>query len=286
MNRPFPQFSGDLTQMGRNDSNMWYNAVQLTYNLRLRGGLSVMTNYNFSKQTEKWGFNDPYNNVYQQGIYVNDRPHVFKFTTIYELPFGPGKKFGSGVTNPIGKRLIAGWQATTFYTNQSGEPSALPGNVIQLKDPTTPGGGWDGSPDWKANQVRLWNPCVLRQFNDGTVAPASFSLAKGCGTDFANYAWLQTASYAPRYTPTRSGQIRRHHAYSVDASITKMTQITERLRAQFGFEAFNLLNHNFFGRDEVNQDPTNPNFGTVFPALVSTQNFLPRQIQIRLKAMW
>lgn len=285
MNRPFPQFNGDLLQQGRNDSKIWYNSVQVIYNLRLRGGLSVMTNYNFSKEVELWGYNDPFNNVQQQGIYLNDRPHVFKFNTIYELPFGSGKRFGAGAGGFV-QKFISGWQVTSFYTNQSGEPANLPGNVIQLKDPRTPGGGWDGSTDWKAYQPRAWNPCVLRQFNDGSVAPASYSLARGCGTDTANYAWLQTASYAPRYTPQRSGQIRRHHAFTWDASITKMTNITERLRAQFGFEAFNLLNHNFYGRDQFNTDPANPLFGTITPATVSTQNMLPRQIQVRMKVMW
>ena len=28
---------------------------------------------------------------------------------------------------------------------------------------------WSGEPDWKAYQVRLWNPCVLRQNDDGTI---------------------------------------------------------------------------------------------------------------------
>jgi len=181
---------------------------------------------------------------------------------------------------------ISGWQTTGFFTDQSGEPADLPGNVIQLKDPKTPGGGWNGSPDWKAYQPRAWNPCVLRQFNDGSIAPQPYSLAKGCGTDFSNYAWLQTAGYAPRYTPFRSGQVRRHHAFTLDASITKMTQITERFRAQFGFEAFNLANHNYFGRDQFNGDPNSPNFGTITPSLVSTQNILPRQIQVRMKIFW
>ena len=40
MNRPFPQFSGDLTQLGRNDSQICYNSVQISYNLRMRGGLT------------------------------------------------------------------------------------------------------------------------------------------------------------------------------------------------------------------------------------------------------
>ena len=77
---------------------------------------------------------------------------------------------------------------------------------------------------------------------------------------------MQTAGYAPRYTPPRSGQIRKQHAFTMDSSLLKMTQITERLRAQFGLEAFNIFNHNYFGRDGFNTDPNNPNFGTLFPS--------------------
>jgi hypothetical protein len=286
-NRPFPQFNGALSQRGRNDSQIWYNSMQISYNFRFRGGLNLLGNYTLSKQVEKWGFDDPYNNVYGQGLYYLDRPQVLKITAVYELPFGRGKRFGSNA-NRFANKLISGWEWTTFFMDPfKGFPSDLPGTVIQLKDPKTPGGGWNGTTDWKAYQVRLWNPCVLRQYNDGHIEPASYSLTKGCGTDFSNYAWLQTAGYAPsRMTPRRSGQIRRHHAFQMDASLLKTTAITERLSTQFGFEAFNLMNHNYFGRDQVQQDPTNPNFGTIFPHLVSTQNILPRQIQVRMKIMW
>ena len=60
------------------------------------------------------------------------------------------------------------------------------------------------------------------------------------------------------------------------------------MRFQFGFEAFNLLNHNYFGRDQVNQtlDHADGKFGSIFPGRVSTQNILPRQIQVRFKFNW
>ncbi len=285
--RPFPQFDGNLSQRGRNDSQMWYNSLQIAYNFRFRGGLNLLGNYTLSKQIERWGFNDPYNNVYGQGLYYLDRPQVLKLTAVYELPFGRGKRFGGNAGGFVNK-LISGWEWTTFFMDPfRGFPSDLPGNVIQLKDPKTPGGGWNGTTDWKAYQVRLWNPCVLRQYNDGHIEPASYSLALGCGTDFSNYAWMQTAGYAPsRMTPSRSGQIRRHHAFQMDASLLKTTTITERIKAQFGFEAFNLMNHNYFGRDQVQQNPADPNFGTIKPHLVSTQNILPRQIQVRMKVTW
>jgi hypothetical protein len=139
--------------------------------------------------------------------------------------------------------------------------------------------------------VREWNPCVLRQdVNTGAIAPTPASIGLGCGTDFSNnwgnYAWLETTSYAPRYTPYRSGQIRVHHAFQMDASLLKTTKINERMRLQLGFEAFNLLNHNYYGRDNINTDPNSANFGSVIPAFVSTQNMLPRQIQVRFKFNW
>jgi hypothetical protein len=184
---------------------------------------------------------------------------VFKATFVYDLPFGKGKRFFFGAAG-VTQKLISGWEITGFYNLASGEPNNLPGNVIMLKDPRV------SNIDWKAHQVRGWSPCVLRQFNDGTVKPQDFSLKAGCGTDFATYAWLQTAAYAPRSTPYRSGQIRKEPLLSFDASLNKMTSITERFRLQFGLEAFNVLNHYYFGRDShFNTNPEDPNFGTLFP---------------------
>jgi hypothetical protein len=65
-----------------------------------------------------------------------------------------------------------------------------------------------------------------------------------------------------------------------------MTHITERLRVQFGFEAFNVLNHNYFGRDQFDTGATSNTFGVVRPSTVSTQNILPRQIAVRMKFYW
>lgn len=292
MARAFPQFSGMMTQLGRNDSFITYDSLQVNYNFRVRGGITFLGNYTWAKQLEGYGFNDPYRYVQQKGLYYLDRPQVFKLTGIYELPFGEGKQFGAG-THGLVKKLISGWQISSFLLDPLlGYPSDLPSNVFQLKDPRK-ALGWSGSTDWKAHQVRLWSPCVLRQSADGTTAPMPYSLTAGCGTDYSNYAWLflsvgpgAGSGYENRYTTYRSPNIRRHHAFQLDASILKSTQITERLRAQIGFEAFNLANHNYFGRDQVNTDPNNPNFGTIFPSLVSTQNILPRQIQVRFKVNW
>jgi hypothetical protein len=285
VNRPLPQFTGDMLQQGLNTSDIWYNSLQVNYNQRISRDLTMLANYTFSKMVERFGYNDPIAGVPQQGLYFNDRPHILKVSGIYELPFGRNKAFGSGATGIV-QKLIAGWEITGYYNHSSGEPNNLPGNVIPLKDPQTQV-GWDGVIDWKAHQVRGFSPCVLRQLNDGSITPQAYSVQAGCGTDPANYVWLQTAGYAPRATPLRSGQIRKHRAFTFDGSIIKTTHIGERIRVQTGFEFFNAFNHYYYGRnDGFNTDPNSPNFGTQFPNIANTQNGYPRQIQVRLKFFW
>ena len=124
------------------------------------------------------------------------------------------------------------------------------------------GGGYNGAVDWKAYQVREWNPCVLQAEREyGSHCPdPGWSIGLGCGADFSNnwgnYAWLETTSYAPtRMSPNRSGQIRVHHAFQLDASLLKTPRINERMRLKLGFEAFDLFNHNYFGRNNLTAEP-------------------------------
>jgi len=290
--RPYPQFSGNLQQSGLGESNIFYNSMQINYNVRM-GGLTLVTNYTLSKMVERHGFNDPYANVRQSGLYFNDRPHYFKFSPVYDLPFGRGRKIGSNM-NKWANGFLGGWTFSTYMQLSSGEPNDLPGSVLQLKDPLTPGGDFKGkdSLNRKDYQVRGWNPCVLRQTetfvnNVRVVAntPQPYSITRGCGTDPANYAWLQTtAGYDPRYTPSRSGQIRKQALFNMDAALSKRVNFTERFSAQFRIEAFNATNYYFYGRnDGYNTDPNSPNFGTVFPNAGNTQNGYPRQFQLGIK---
>ena len=285
--RPFPQFTGSLTVNGENTSRIWYNSLQINYNHRFSRGITLMGNYTLSKMVERWNYLDPYNDVPQRGLYFSDRPHFFKFNTVYELPFGRGRSI-AGDAGGFWNKLISGWQFSTFTQIASGEPNNLPGNALMLKDPRTPGGNWSGDVNWNQHQIYGWNNCVLRQFNDGRVEPTGYSLAAGCGTDPANYAWLRVADYAPRrVNPERSGQIRKQPFFNMDAALAKNTQITERIRAQIRVEAFNLTNYYFFGRDShFNTNPDDPNFGSIFPHLAWIGNGYPRQMQLAFRVLW
>ncbi|HYP14361.1 MAG TPA: TonB-dependent receptor, partial [Bryobacteraceae bacterium] len=287
--RPYPQYgNNNMLMRGLNTSKIWYNSLQLNYNHRLRSGLTLLANYTLSKMVERFGYDDPVRGIPGQGLYFNDRPHYLKFSTVWELPFGQGRAIGGGATGFLNK-LISGWQLSTFTQTASGEPNNLNPNVIQIRDPRkTIAGDWNGDVDWNQHRIVGWNPCVLRQNNDGTITPQPFSIARGCGTDTSNYAWLRVSEFAAnRNSPRRSGQIRKQPTFNVDLSVSKMTQITERVRFQFRAEAFNATNYFYFGRDSnFTDNPDDANFGTIFQHLAWTGNGYPRQIQLGFKVLF
>jgi len=277
--RPFPQFSGDLLRQGINDGATWYNSLQINYNVRWRKSLNLLADYTFSKCMERWGYNDPYRGIMQQGPYFNDRPHALKLTTVYQLPFGRGRWIG-GHVNGLFDQLIGGWQLSAFLGAQSGEPADLPGNVRILRDPKL-------TPNWHSTQVYGMRPCVLRMDDSGNITPQPYSLTYGCGTDFSTYNFMILPSYAPRETPFRSGQIRMYNTFTMDASLNKTFALTERFRLQLRGEAFNVLNHYAFPLARFNSNPNDANFGSLFPGRISTvDSGFPRQLQLGAKLLW
>lgn len=289
MNRPFPQFDGAVNQLGRADGRMWYNALQAIYRIRLQQGLVVNLNYTFSKQISEEGWINQYSRQLQRGLTNFDRPHQWKLSAHYELPFGKGRKVGSGV-NGFVDRLINGWDMNYFFTASSGEPADLPGNATMIKDPTV-------HVDRNQTIVRGWNPCVLQQNTDGSRTPTRASTSiNGCSaTDFSQYAWVVPVQGFQTYrtNPFRSGNIRLPAAYTADISLNKTVAITERLRFQFRAEAFNAFNRfNVFSvRYNSNPLDANGNFGTYLPSETGSfsgqmRDSPPRAIQLGMKLMW
>jgi len=283
--RQYPQFTGG-TEYGLNDGHVWYNSLQVNYNHRLRNGLNLLLNYTLSKQNERWGYLNYYQSPiqYQEGLYYADRPHFIKATVVYDLPFGKGKKFLTGV-HGVADRLVSGWAFNTFITDSPlGEPANMPGSIVAIRNPGL------SNVHWGANKVQINNNCILNEDDTGAVAPLPQSIANGCSpTDWSQYDWLQLP---PNYRPNqvnsyRSPNVRVQGTYTMDASFIKDTRITERVRAQFRAEAFNALNHWNYMLANVNNSATDPNFGSIIPNTQSTQASVnPRSIQLGFKVIW
>jgi hypothetical protein len=291
--RPFPQF-GSFTQRGRNDGKSWFNSMQVTYELRRWAGLNLNVAYTLSKMIEQGrNFTDNSGNlpfldvqrfVVQRGIYQYDRPHVIKVSSVWELPFGKGRKLFN-TSNAFWSRVASGWQHTIIFQYSSGRPWDLPGNTTStapvriLHNPGT-------TPDWSASKIYGVVPCVARYNSDNTITLQPYSQnVQGCSATTADF--LELPRYAPREVPFRDGRVRLHSTPQVDMSIAKNTQIKETMSVQFRAEAFNLMNTFYFPLQQFNNNPDDSNFGSIIKGTVAQGNAnFPRQIQLAVKFLF
>jgi hypothetical protein len=272
--RPFPQF-GAITELMRNDGKSWYNSMQATFNIRNKR-TNLNMNYTWSKTIERQGFLDALRYVMQRGLVAYDRPHRFVVSAVTQLPFGRNQPLLRNAKGLLGK-AVSGWQNSVIMSQQSGRPWDLPANVIQLSDSRLP-------INWGASRIQAVQPCVARWNENATVTMLRYSeVDHGC----KQASWLVLPRYTARFTPFRSPNIRLQGTFMVDTSLSKDTQITEKVRMQFRAEVFNALNSFFVVQQMFNTNPENVNFGSIEKAAMSAPNSnYPRQIQLAVKFIW
>ncbi len=262
----------------RNDGALWYNSMQVTYQARFRG-VNLLATYTLAKQIEQLGWLDVPANVLQRSLYEADTPHRFTLANVWELPFGRGKRLLNS-TSPFWARLVSGWETAQFFQWASGRPWALPSGVRYVRDAKVK------TIDWSAPQVRGVTPCVARQNENGTITPQAYSVTYGCGTDVSTYNFIIQPQYSPSAAPFRAPNIRLHSTPQMDFTLSKRTQIRERLSLQFRAEAFNVTNTNSFGREQFINNVNNANFGSIIRSAAAAGNGRPRNLQLAIKAIW
>ena len=121
-----------------NDTNTWYDAMQLELRRRFSGGLLLQMSYTWSKSltnlyaSSQSSLGQPLtlrgeNEALERYRAPQDLRHSFKANWIYELPFGRGKMLW-GDANGLANHLAGGWEWHGTARVQSGRPFAL-GNV-------------------------------------------------------------------------------------------------------------------------------------------------------------
>ena len=133
--RPYPQYQNVVTgvQNGDKSGHSSYHAMVLTMDRRYSSGLTLNWNYTFSKlltDSDSYFANeglamDHYNRGLEKSIGRFDQTHKFKFSTLYELPFGKGKKW---LNDGFLSHVIGGWRVSAIQIYSSGTPIALTRN--------------------------------------------------------------------------------------------------------------------------------------------------------------
>jgi Carboxypeptidase regulatory-like domain/TonB dependent receptor len=258
---PFPQFT-TVTEALENVGKIWYNSLQVGLEKRFGSGLTLVGSYTWSKSVEALNFLNDQDTEPARVISPFDRTHVFIFSGVYQLPFGRGKAIGGDVGRGW-NLLIGGWEYNWIARFMSGTPMDLPGNVDLIGNPKVDNQSFD----------KWFNGCVKQL--DGTARQPNPTRSgfEAC----SNPVWAIRGPNTLRTTSLRSAQIRVTWRPEYDMSINKSFFITERYRAQFRAEAFNVFNTPIFGAP--NNDPNSPNFGFVFRG----QRNFPRQVQLGFK---
>jgi hypothetical protein len=237
----------------------------------------VLTNYTFSKSVDQTGqFNDFQQQILRRGISQYDRTHSLSVATVYNLPFGKGKRFLNSA-NGFVNRLVSGWENTVQFSYSSGLPASLPSNVIQVANAVVPNINWD------ATVIQGLSPCVAQMNGQGSINLTSASRNAGC----TSFNYLITPPYAPRFTASYDSHLRLHAVPLADLSFMKVTAITERVRLQFRAEAFNISNTYWHGQQQFNNSASSSAFGTMNKdAADFTETNQPRYIQFALKLIF
>jgi hypothetical protein len=244
--RPYPHFTS--LSAGEPQGYSWYHSLQTTLEKRLRAGFTFQFNYTYSKMMEATDFLNDADPLPAKVISDLDRTHRTALSGIYELPFGPGKKYLAGA-NGFVKHAAGGWQLQAVWQTNTGQAIGFGNSILTAGIGAVPLKGSEQTLDrWFNTAAFNRNAAEQLQFNVVTMS-ARFSGVRAAGVD----VW--------------------------DISGVKNFTLTEKLRMQFRAEFLNAMNHsNLAG---PNTAPTNSLFGRV----TATTGY-PRYIHFGLKLIY
>jgi hypothetical protein len=212
---------------------------------------------------------DLYNRKLEKSIGEYDVTHDFKFSAVYDLPFGKGQKY---LAKGPASWIIGNWRISTINLYASGIPVNItssytlpiyaPGDSGSTRLPPyiTSYSGWQPSYSGK------FDPQTDRFFVPYGTGP--FPL-QGSGTS------LNSIGNDTRFNP----KLRLFPNLTENMSITRTFPIHEKIRMEFRAEAFNVFNRVRFGTGSTQlQSQT---FGVLTGA--GSQINTPRNLQLALK---
>jgi Carboxypeptidase regulatory-like domain/TonB dependent receptor len=245
--------STDVGNYFGNDASAHYNALQIKFEKRFSQGLQFLAHYTYARA---YNYTDNYYSVSHAVTYGPDdfnRDHVFVLSAVYELPVGKGKMF-LGDASRVLNFLVGGWQVSNTTNWSSGLPfTPTIGECGQISDVHTGSGDTACRPDLlpgKSFHVGVHRDAQgnLRMFDP--VAPLAF----GPVPANVDACTLARPTSGPLVLPAcghigNAGRNWLHgpSAFFSDLSVAKNFSLSEKYRAQFRFDAYNVFNHPVLG---------------------------------------
>jgi hypothetical protein len=221
----------------------YYNALQATVEQRFAHGFQLLANYTWSRAINygaNYFANDP---AVERGPSDTNRNQLFVLSGVYELPFVKGKMIG-GQSKRLMDYVIGGWQLAGTTTWEGGLPfTPTYAECGSDQDVDTnfgsPSTSSDCRPDAANAQGFIHTPSA---FDPSTHSQRIFTPVAALGTNGATSGPFTRPAFGTIGDIGRN-PFRGPRDYFADASLFKNFSITERVKAQFEFQAFNVFNH-------------------------------------------
>jgi hypothetical protein len=208
--QPLSNLTSILDYRQRTRSN--WNGLMVKVNQRTSHGIAFLFSYSYGKALD---CSNPQSITFacgaSYGLSSFDVKHRAVGSFIWDLPGSNLKASG------LVRTVVGGWQLSGIVAGTTGIPFT----------PTLNAGVNNGAPSWP------------NQIGSGHLAKRSI------------HEWFNISDFvappANTYGNMRSGPLFGPGSFSVDTSLVKQTPIHENMALQLRFEAYNLLNHPFFG---------------------------------------
>jgi hypothetical protein len=230
--RRYPQYTG-ISSFRKPEADSIYHAFTLRVDREFSNGITFTTAFTGSKAIDdsasSVGYLGPSGSTYanqycprcERSVSPFDISRIFVASTVYELPYGRGKMFGSNIPKSV-DLFLGGWQVNGIFTYSGGTPFLTP----SYDNGSTTSGllTFAQRPSLAGNPIGPGKTLNAAAF----VAPAAYTIGD-----------------APRTIPG----VRNPSSNNLDFSAIKNTRWGDagRYNAQFRLEMFNAFNHENIG---------------------------------------
>jgi hypothetical protein len=237
--RNYPQYTG-VNSFRKPEADSIYHAFTVTVDREFSSGITFTTAFTGSKSIDNSAssvgylgpagstFANQYNPRGERSVSPFDISRIFVASTVYELPYGHGKMFGSNIPK-LADLVLGGWQVNGIFSYSGGTPFLTP----QYNNGSTESGllTYHQRPNLSGNPVNPGKKLNAAAF----VAPAPYTIGN-----------------APRTIPG----VRNPSSKNLDFSAVKNTRWgnSNRYNAQFRLELFNAFNHENIGAISTSQN--------------------------------
>ena len=280
----YPAIGTITVQDNRGKSD--YNSLQAQYERRLTNGLQFLGSFTWSKTLDDacGAIDTCQPQLYtdyrlERGLSNQDQPYRLVLSSLYEFPFGRGKRFFGDASRAL-DLLIGGWQINGIYVLQAGQPFSVTVDGSPVNTRADAIGKFSVNPGNIASYVTETYAQELCSGNPSEIAvPASpFVLPlSSAGLGSAGLPCPGGVFVAPG--TTGRDILRGPGSSNIDMSLFKNFSVTERVKAQFRAQAYNLTNTPHFANPNTDLNQGAGQFGRIN----STIPFTYRQLELGLR---